>query len=107
MSNGVKDLPCVEYLPWDMCAAAEVSRFLDSTVLLWKNTASRKDSLRREVLEMLKACFIKLMRLKSFQFLLVRLEDFLDDLIESFEEDGLEVRWMMRKVTEHRVTFIM
>jgi hypothetical protein len=107
MSNDIKDVPRVEYLPWDMCAAAEVSRFLDSAVLLWRNTASRKDPLRKEVLEMLKVCVIKLMRLKSFQFLLVCLDDFLDDLIESFEEDDLEARWMMRKVTEHRVTFIV
>ncbi|KAF2439271.1 hypothetical protein P171DRAFT_477035 [Karstenula rhodostoma CBS 690.94] len=98
-------MPCVYYLPWDFCAAAEVSRFLDSVVLLWRNTASRQDALRTEVLEMIKACFIKLMRLKSFQFLLANLPDFLHDLYESFGEDGVHIKMLARKHKGFRVTF--
>lgn len=80
-----------------MCAAAEVSRFLDSTVILWRNTASRNDPLRKEVLEMIKACFIKLMRLKSFQFLFYHLKDFIVDIIEIFMEDGQQIVGMLKE----------
>ncbi|KAL5405709.1 hypothetical protein PMIN06_012710 [Paraphaeosphaeria minitans] len=98
-------VPCVEYLPWDFCAAAEVGRFLDSVVLLWRNTFSRRDALRREVLEMIKACFVKLMRLKSFQFLLNNLSNFLHDLYESFGEDGVHMSMLARKHKGYRVSF--
>ncbi|KAJ4355494.1 uncharacterized protein N0V89_003510 [Didymosphaeria variabile] len=92
-----ENLPCVNYHYWDMCAAAEVSRFLDSVVLLWRNTASSHDALRKVVLEMIMACFIKLMRLKSFQFVFHTFKEFRWDLAESFGEDGLEMSGRKRK----------
>ncbi|KAL5385143.1 hypothetical protein DPSP01_004953 [Paraphaeosphaeria sporulosa] len=78
---------------------------LNSVVLLWRNTVSRQDALRKEVLEMIKTCFIKLMRLKSFQFLLHNLSDFIHDLYESFGEDGLQIRMLARKHKGYRVSF--
>lgn len=98
-------MPCVEYLPWDYCAVAEVSRFLDSVVLLWVHTLSRQDALRKEVLEMIKACFMKLIRLKSFQFLLHNLCEFLHDLYESFGEDGVDIQMLERNQNGYGVTF--
>ncbi|KAL1604882.1 hypothetical protein SLS60_004422 [Paraconiothyrium brasiliense] len=100
-----ESLPCVNYHPYDMCAEAEVSRFLDSVVLLWRNTASSNDALRKEVVDMIKACFIKLMRLKSFQFVFSNLRDFRLDLEKSFGENGLVIMYRARKENGYKVAF--
>ncbi|KAF1965640.1 hypothetical protein BU23DRAFT_560889 [Bimuria novae-zelandiae CBS 107.79] len=85
-----EDVPFVEYLADDMCAAAEVSRFLNSIALLWGNTPGY-DDLRTSMLQLLSACFIKLMRLKSFQYLLMFLDDFIDDMVMVLSKDDIEV----------------
>ncbi|KAJ4294991.1 hypothetical protein N0V90_006999 [Kalmusia sp. IMI 367209] len=85
------DSPLVKYRPDDMCAAAEVDRFLCSIVLLWMSTPSGNDVLRKAALEMIKPCLVKLMRLKHFKMLFNVLEDFEKDLAMSLCDDGFGV----------------
>ncbi|KAF2681497.1 hypothetical protein K458DRAFT_309413 [Lentithecium fluviatile CBS 122367] len=75
----------------DWRPSAEVDRFLNSVVLLWKNTPDGIDEMRYTVLELIKPCLAKLARVRMFGALLAELEEFGMDLERSLYEDGLEV----------------
>jgi len=77
--------------PSDKSAAAEVDRFLNSIVLLWKMTPGTYDGMRKTVLEVMKPCLCKLMRLNYFKELLKHHNTFASDFVESLEMDGWEV----------------
>ena len=74
----------------DKSAAAEVDRFLNSVVLLWKLTEV-DDLFRKAVLEVIKPCLDKLMRLRMFGTMVAEMRGFFKDLANSLEEDGLEI----------------
>lgn len=72
----------------DESPSAKVDRFFDSVVLLWKCTGS-DDPFRTTVLEIMKPCLPKLMRLRMFGTLIAELTGFCTDLANSLEDDGL------------------
>jgi hypothetical protein len=72
----------------DKSPSAEVDRFFDSVVLLWKHTSSN-DPFRRTVLEAIKPCLPKLMRLHMFGTMIAELTGFCTELASSLEDDGL------------------
>jgi hypothetical protein len=74
----------------DESPSAQVDRFLDSVVLLWKLT-DRNDKFRKAVLEVIKPCLPKLMRLRMFGAMLAELTGFCTDLSKSLEDDGIIV----------------
>lgn len=78
--------------PNDNAPAAVMDRFLDSLVLLWKNTPSRHDALREAVLELIKPELHQLMRLGFFVTMMMELVSFGDDIVQSLEEDGFDVK---------------
>jgi hypothetical protein len=65
--------------------------FLDSLVLIWRNTSNRDDALRQAVLELIKPEINTLMRLSFFQTLMKDMVGFCDDIMYSLEEDGFDV----------------
>jgi hypothetical protein len=69
-----------------------LNSFLDSLVLIWRNTLDRTDMLRQAVLELLKPHISQLMRLKFFQTLLMNMVDFGDNLLHSLAEDGFDIQ---------------
>lgn len=74
-----------------------LNSFLDSLVLVWRNTVDGNDMLRRAVLELLKPHINQLMSLKFFQTLMLDLTGFGDDLVSSLAEDGFDVQaWPFR-----------
>lgn len=80
--------------PRDACDRtpnAQIDRFLDSVVLLWRNTKSDKDAMRKVVLELVKMALPKFMRMRFFNTMVAGLEGFAGDLEKSLGEDGIEV----------------
>ncbi|KAL1793920.1 hypothetical protein ACET3X_007341 [Alternaria dauci] len=73
-------------------ATSVLNSFLDSLVLIWRNTLSGDDALRQGVLELLKPHINQLMRLKFFQTLMLDLVDFGSDLVHSLAEDGFDIQ---------------
>ncbi|KAF1931822.1 uncharacterized protein M421DRAFT_321363 [Didymella exigua CBS 183.55] len=71
---------------------APTDRFLNSLVLLWRNTQSRFDALRRAVLELIKRNLSKLLRISFFITLLQEIVGFGDDVVASLGDDGFEVK---------------
>lgn len=69
-----------------------VNSFLDSLVLIWRNTSHRDDALRDAVLELLKPQLPQLMHLKFFQTLMMEMPGFGDDVVQSLAEDGFDVK---------------
>lgn len=69
-----------------------IDRFLNSLVLLWKNTESRCSAMRKAVLEPIKRDLNKLLRVPFFLTLLQEMVAFGDDLAASLGDDGLEVQ---------------
>jgi hypothetical protein len=69
-----------------------LNSFLDSLVLVWRNTVDGSDMLRQAVLELLKPHINQLTRLKFFQTLMLDLVGFGDDLVHSLAEDGFDVQ---------------
>ncbi|KAI4607574.1 hypothetical protein J4E83_009470 [Alternaria metachromatica] len=69
-----------------------LNSFLDSLVLVWRNTIDGNDMLRQAILELLKPHINQLMRLKFFQTLMMDLTGFGSDLIGSLAEDGFDVQ---------------
>jgi hypothetical protein len=69
-----------------------LNSFLDSLVLIWRNTSDATDMLRQGVLELLKPHINQLMRLKFFQTLMMEMVDFGDDLMHSLAEDGFDIQ---------------
>jgi hypothetical protein len=59
---------------------------------LWKSTPNRFDVLRAEVLELLKLYLNRLLRMPFFVMLMQEVVDFGNDLTESLDEDGVEVK---------------
>jgi hypothetical protein len=74
----------------DRSISAEVNRFLDSVVLLWKHT-NDGHAFRNVVLEVVKPCLHKLARLRMFGCMLAELNGFAKGLRESLMEDGVWV----------------
>ena len=77
--------------PNDCSPSAIMDRFLDSLVLLWKNTTGRDDEMRAAVLELIKPELSKLMRLRFFVTMMMELVPFGDDIVQSLAEDGFDV----------------
>ncbi|KAJ4374935.1 hypothetical protein N0V83_002013 [Neocucurbitaria cava] len=77
--------------PNDGSPAATTHRFLDSLVLLWRNTADRDDAMRAAALELIKPLLSKLMKLRFFIVMMLELLDFGDDVCASLVEDGFSV----------------
>ncbi|CAO2653961.1 Nn.00g106940.m01.CDS01 [Neocucurbitaria sp. VM-36] len=77
--------------PNDASPSAIMDRFLDSLVLLWKNTRNRDDAMRVAVLELVKPELNKLMRLRFFITMMMGLVGFGEDIVHSLEEDGFDV----------------
>jgi hypothetical protein len=73
-------------------ASAVLDSFLDSLVLLWRNTPNRDDAMRQAVLELLKSDLHQLMQLKFFQTLLMEMVAFGDDMMHSLADDGFDVK---------------
>ena len=69
-----------------------IDRFLNSLVLLWRNTQSRLDPLRKGALELIKRNFGKLLRVPLFVTLLQEVVGFGDDVVASLADDGFEVK---------------
>lgn len=69
-----------------------IDRFLNSIVLLWKNTQSRYDALRAVVLELIKRDMSRLLRVPFFVTLMMELEGLGDDIVASLGDDGFEVK---------------
>lgn len=69
-----------------------IDRFLNSLVLLWKNTDSRLDALRKAALELVKRHFGKLLRVPFFVTLLQEVAGFGDDVVASLGDDGFEAK---------------
>lgn len=69
-----------------------MDRFLNSLVLLWKNTRSRHDEMRRVVLALIKRDLNKLLRVPLFVAMMQEVVGFGDDVVASLEGDGLGVR---------------
>ncbi|KAH7378251.1 hypothetical protein BKA66DRAFT_571681 [Pyrenochaeta sp. MPI-SDFR-AT-0127] len=77
--------------PNDLSAAAIMDRFLDSLVLLWRNTPNRSDPMRAAVLNLIKPSLDQLMRQRFFITMMLEMISFGDDIVQSLEEDGFEV----------------
>jgi hypothetical protein len=71
---------------------AIMKSFLESLAFLWKSTPNRFDALRAEVLELLKLYLNRLLRMPFFVMLMQEVVDFGNDLTESLDEDGVEVK---------------
>ncbi|KNG46321.1 btb poz-like protein [Stemphylium lycopersici] len=69
-----------------------IDSFLDSFVLIWRNTPSREDALRDATIDLLKPQLHQLMRLKFFQTLMMEMVGFGDDIVHSLAEDGFDVK---------------
>lgn len=69
-----------------------VNSFLDSLVLIWRNTLYCGDALRQAALELVKAKVNQLLRVGFFQTLLWELVEFRDDVVASLHEDGFDVK---------------
>lgn len=69
-----------------------IDRFLNSLILLWRNTQSRLDSLRKAVLELIKRHFGKLLREPFFITLLQEIVGLGDDILASLGDDGFDVK---------------
>lgn len=72
--------------------SSAVNSLLDSLVLVWRNTRHREDALRQAVLELLKPHVHQLLRVEFFQTLMWELADFGENVVDSLEEDGFDVR---------------
>lgn len=68
-----------------------IDRFLNSVVLLWRNTRSRDDALRGAVLELIKRDFLKLLRVPFFVTLVREMVGFGEDVVASLGDDGLGI----------------
>ncbi len=66
-----------------------LDRFLNSLVLLWKNTQSSFDAMRHATLELIKRDLNKFLRVPFFVTLMQEVVGFGDDLVASLEDDGL------------------
>lgn len=69
-----------------------IDRFLNSLVLLWKNTPSRYDPLRKAVLKLIKRDLNKFLRVPFFVTLMQEMVGFGDDVVASLGDDGFEVK---------------
>ena len=69
-----------------------MDRFLNSLVLLWKNTRSRHDEMRQVVLALIKRDLNKLLRVPLFVAMMQEVVGFGDDVVASLGGDGLGVR---------------
>ncbi|XP_014556519.1 hypothetical protein COCVIDRAFT_26740 [Bipolaris victoriae FI3] len=69
-----------------------VNSFLDSLVLIWRNTLYSEDVLRQAALELVKAKIHRLLRVRFFQTLLWELGGFGNDVVASLQEDGFDVK---------------
>lgn len=69
-----------------------IDRFLNSLVLLWKNTQSRYDAMRKAVLELIKHDLNRLLRVPFFVTLMQEMAGFGHDVVASLGDDGLEVK---------------
>ncbi|KAF1848637.1 uncharacterized protein K460DRAFT_281536 [Cucurbitaria berberidis CBS 394.84] len=78
--------------PNECSPSAVTDRFLDSLVLLWKNTPNRYDPMREAVLELIKPALNMLLKLRFFVTLMMELVPFGDDIMHSLAEDGLDVK---------------
>lgn len=78
--------------PLDRSPAAELDRFLDSLVLVWRNTPDRSDAMRCAALGVVKHFLSRLVRVKFFCTLMLQLEGFGVDVVHAVGEDGVEVR---------------
>ncbi|KAJ4992273.1 BTB/POZ domain-containing protein [Stagonosporopsis vannaccii] len=72
-------------------AITPIDRFLNSLVLLWRNTSSRYDAMRKAVLELIKRVLNKLLRVPFFVTLMKEMVGFGDDIVANLEDDGFEV----------------
>lgn len=84
-------------LPADEAADGEntvtsIDRFLNSLVLLWRNTQPRFDALRKAVLELIKRNLNKLLRVPFFVTVMQEVVGFGDDVVASLGDDGFEVK---------------
>ncbi|KAF1941361.1 hypothetical protein EJ02DRAFT_423075 [Clathrospora elynae] len=66
--------------------------FLDSLVLLWRNTHHRNDPLRQAVLELIKPELNKFMKVRFFTTLMMEMVGFGDDVMHSLAEDGFDIK---------------
>ncbi|EUC49647.1 hypothetical protein COCMIDRAFT_1682 [Bipolaris oryzae ATCC 44560] len=69
-----------------------VNSFLDSLVLIWRNTRDSEDALRQAALELVKVKINRLLRVRFFQTLLWELPGFGNDVVASLQEDGFDVK---------------
>jgi hypothetical protein len=69
-----------------------IDHFLNSLVLLWKNTPSRYDPFRKAVLELTKRELNKLLQVPFFVTLMQEMVGFGDDVVASLGNDGFEVK---------------
>lgn len=79
-----------------------LDRFLNSLVLLWRNTDAQIDALRKATLELVKRELNKLLRVPFFVTLMQELVGFGDSVVASLEGDGFEVRACQLAVGERR-----
>lgn len=83
--------PADEYDSFET-AITPLDRFLNSLVLLWRNTQSRYNAMRQAVLELIKHNLNRLLRVPFFVTLMQEVVGFGDDIVASLEDDGFEVK---------------
>jgi hypothetical protein len=76
-----------------------IDRFLNSLVLLWKNTPTRYDKMRIAVLEVIKRYLNKLLQVPFFVTLMTEIVGFGDDVVASLNEDGFEVHAFQGRIS--------
>ncbi|KAJ4317312.1 hypothetical protein N0V94_004997 [Neodidymelliopsis sp. IMI 364377] len=76
-----------------------IDRFLNSLVLLWKNTSTRYDKMRIAVLEVIKRDLNNLLQVPFFLTLMTETVSFGDDVVSSLNEDGFEVHAFQGRIS--------
>lgn len=79
------------FRPGDHRPIAEANRFLNSVVLLWKNTASSEDTMRKVVIGLAKHYLPKISQLRFFNTMLTGLDGFSSELAKSLAEDEYDL----------------
>lgn len=78
---------------------------LHSVMLLWRNTSSRHDELRKAVLQLLKPQVSKLLQVDLFVEMMMQVMGFGDDVMAALEEDGLSVVALPERLGRSGVRF--
>lgn len=89
---GFPDMGPADYQAEGEIVVTPIDRFLNSVLLLWRNTQSRFDALRKAVLELIQRNLNKLLRVPFFVTLIQEVVGFGDDIVASLRDGGLEVK---------------